>query len=135
MSAVALGDAWLTIEELVAVASGRSAVRLNREPAFRGRIERGAQFLKHTLDQGASIYGVNTGYGDSCVVSIPAHLVAELPAHLVRYHGCGSGERLDEAQTLAVLVARLCSLARGYSGVRWELLERLEEFVNRRILP
>jgi histidine ammonia-lyase len=135
MSAVALGDAWLTIEELVAVASGRSAVRLNREPAFRGRIERGAQFLKHTLDQGASIYGVNTGYGDSCVVSIPAHLVAELPAHLVRYHGCGSGERLDEAQTLAVLVARLCSLARGYSGVRWELLERLEELVNRRILP
>jgi hypothetical protein len=135
MSAVTLGDAWLTIEELVAVARGARALRLNREPAFRERIERGAGFLKRTLDQGASVYGVNTGYGDSCVVSIPPHLVVELPAHLVRYHGCGSGERLDEAQTLAVLMARLCSLARGYSGVRWELLERLEELVNRRILP
>ena len=135
MSAVVLGDAWLTIDELVAVACGARALRLNREPAFRERIARGAQFLKQTLDRGASVYGVNTGYGDSCVVSIPPHLVAELPAHLVRYHGCGSGERLDEAQTLAVLVARLCSLARGYSGVRWELLERLEEFVARRILP
>jgi len=53
----------------------------------------------------------------------------------VRYHGCGSGELFDEASTLTVLVARLCSLARGFSGVRWELLEALEELFNRRILP
>ncbi len=135
MTPLPLGDAWLTIEGVVQVASGRRAVGLSRDPAFRERIARGALFLKQTLDQGGTVYGVNTGYGDSCVVEIPPHLVAELPAHLVRYHGCGSGELFDEAQTLAVLVARLCSLARGFSGVRWELLERLEELINRRILP
>jgi len=135
MTPVPLGDAWLPIEGVVEVASGRRAVGLSRDPAFRERIARGALFLKQTLDQGGTVYGVNTGYGDSCVVEIPPHLVAELPAHLVRYHGCGSGELFDEAQTLAVLVARLCSLARGFSGVRWELLERLEALINRRILP
>jgi histidine ammonia-lyase len=135
MTPLPLGDAWLTIEGVVEVACGRRAVGLSRDPAFRERIARGALFLKQTLDQGGTVYGVNTGYGDSCVVEIPPHLVAELPAHLVRYHGCGSGELFDEAQTLAVLVARLCSLARGFSGVRWELLQRLEELINRRILP
>jgi len=135
MTPLPLGDAWLTIEGVVEVASGRRAVGLSRDPAFRERIARGALFLKQTLDQGGTVYGVNTGYGDSCVVEIPPHLVTELPVHLVRYHGCGSGELLDEAQTLAVLVARLCSLARGFSGVRWELLQRLEELINRRILP
>ena len=45
-------------------------------------------------------------------------LVAELPLHLTRYHGCGLGEYLDDEQTLAVLVCRLNSLAQGYSGVR-----------------
>ena len=135
MTPLPLGNAWLTIEGVVEVACGRRAVGLSRDPAFRERIARGALFLKQTLDQGGTVYGVNTGYGDSCVVEIPPHLVAELPAHLVRYHGCGSGELFDEGQTLAVLVARLCSLARGFSGVRWELLQRLEELINRCILP
>jgi len=133
--AVQVGGAQLTIENVVDVAAGRSRVALSPDPAFRARIERGAQFLQHTLDGGDSVYGVTTGYGDSCVVEIPGPLVAELPAHLVRYHGCGTGPLFDEESTLAVLVARLCSLARGFSGVRWVLLQRLEELINLRILP
>lgn len=132
---VQVGDAQLTIEDVVNVASARCGVTLSRDPAFRQRIERGAAFLKQTLDHAGSVYGVNTGYGDSCVVEIPPHLVPELPAHLVRYHGCGAGALLDEQATCAVLMARLGSLARGYSGVRWTLLERLEQLINHRILP
>jgi histidine ammonia-lyase len=132
---VRLGGRQLTIENVVDVAAGRRAVALNREPAFVERISRGAAFLKQALAENATVYGVNTGYGDSCVVSIPAHLVEELPAHLVRYHGCGSGALFDERATLAVLTARLNSLARGFSGVRWELLEGLEQLINCRVLP
>jgi histidine ammonia-lyase len=132
---VSLGGRQLTIENVVDVAAGRRAVALSREPAFVERISRGAAFLMQTLAEKATVYGVNTGYGDSCVVSIPAHLVEELPAHLVRYHGCGSGALFDEQATLAVLTARLNSLARGFSGVRWELLEGLERLINYRVLP
>ena len=132
---VKLGGRPLTIEEVVDVAAGLRAVALNREPAFIERIERGAAFLRQSLAEGATVYGVNTGYGDSCSVAIPAHLVPELPAHLVRYHGCGSGALFDEPATLAVLAARLNSLARGFSGVRWELLEGIERLINHRVLP
>jgi histidine ammonia-lyase len=135
VASVGVGGAQLTIENVVDVAAGRRAVALNREPAFIERIARGAAFLRQSLEENATVYGVNTGYGDSCVVSIPPELVEELPAHLVRYHGCGAGALFDERATLAVLAARLNSLARGFSGVRFELLEGIERLINYRVLP
>ncbi len=132
---VQVGGRQLTIENVVDVAAGRCAVALNRDPAFVERIERGAAFLGQALAENATVYGVNTGYGASCGVEIPAHLVQELPVHLVRYHGCGSGALFDERATLAVLTARLNSLARGFSGVRWGLLEGIERLINNRVLP
>lgn len=125
----------LTIEEVLAVAEGRSLVALPSDPAFTARIDAGARYLERLLANGGNIYGVTTGYGDSCTVGIPPELVAELPLHLTRYHGCGLGEILSPEATLAVLVARLNSLAQGYSGVRPILLERLTLMINRRILP
>jgi histidine ammonia-lyase len=133
--AVLVGGALLTIEDLVDVARGRRGLSLNRSAAFVDRVTRGAAFLDKVLREGGTVYGVNTGYGDSVSVRIPESLMAELPHHLVRYHGCGLGACLDDEQVLAVLVARLNSLAQGYSGVRWELLERLERLIEHRILP
>jgi len=134
-STVVIGGRRLTIEDVVAVARDGARVRLSDDPAWRARIERGAAFLRRHLDAGATVYGVNTGYGDACVVDVPAALVASLPLQLTRYHGCGLGAWLDDAQTLAVIAARLNSLAYGLSGVRPVLLERLADLVNHRVLP
>jgi histidine ammonia-lyase len=68
-------------------------------------------------------------------VAIPPALLAELPRQLCRYHGCGLGRFLEPEETLAVLLARLASLAQGFSGVRFELLEALAALINRRVLP
>src|SRR5207253_9097630 len=54
---------------------------------------------------------------------------------LTRCHGGGLGRHLDDAQTLAVVAARLNSLAYGFSGVRPVLLERLADLINHRVLP
>lgn len=117
------------------MALGGRPVALSQDPAFRARVAASLAFLDDLLREGAEVYGVNTGYGDSCTVPIPPALLEELPAHLVRYHGCGKGRFLDEAETLAVLLARLNSLAQGYSAVRFELLEALAALINHRILP
>ena len=53
----------------------------------------------------------------------------------MRFHGCGTGRILDETESAAVVAVRLASLARGYSGVRPLLLERLCDFLNLRLLP
>lgn len=133
--AIEIGPQRLSIEDLLTISIDGAPVSLSTDPAFQARIVAGAQYLEHLLADGGQIYGVTTGYGDSCTVGVPPELVAELPLHLTRYHGCGYGAHLSPEATLAVLVARLNSLARGYSGVRPILLERLALMINRRILP
>ena len=135
MNNVDVGKSRLTIEDVLLVAQGKASLELSKNADFEQRIRRGADYLAHLLADEGVVYGVNTGYGDSCTVAVPPHLVADLPLHLTRYHGCGLGEVLDEEATLAVLVCRLNSLAQGYSGVRYELLEQLAALIRLRILP
>ncbi|MEO8409180.1 MAG: aromatic amino acid lyase, partial [Propionivibrio sp.] len=132
---IEIGARRLAIEDVLQVARGGAGVALSAQPEFARRIRSGAAYLARLLADNGIVYGVNTGYGDSCTVSVPPELVAELPLHLTRYHGCGLGEHLDEEATLAVLVCRLNSLAQGYSGVRWELLEQLAALIEHRVLP
>lgn len=133
--AIEIGARRLSIEDVHAIAFGRAEVALNADANWRAHIERGAAFLRERLAAGATVYGVNTGYGDACVVSVPPELVEALPLQLTRYHGCGMGRLLDPAETRAVVAARLNSLAYGYSGVRMTLLERLADLINFNVLP
>ena len=133
--AVRFGDAPLRIEDVVALSQRRSAAVLSEDPVFRARITRGADFLDRVLREDGVIYGVTTGYGDSCTVNIPMDLVAELPHHLYTYHGCGLGRFLDPQETRAVLAARLASLSRGMSGVSLGLLQGLEQLLVHDVLP
>ena len=130
-----VGEQALSIEDVVAVARQEYQVALPESTAWRDLIQRGADFLDQLLLDEGVIYGVTTGYGDSCLVEIPMHQVNELPLHLSRFHGCGLGENLDLITARAVVVTRLCSLARGYSGVSLTLLERLVWMLNENIIP
>ncbi|SAL78326.1 histidine ammonia-lyase [Caballeronia choica] len=134
-AAVVVGGRKMTIEDIVSIARRGAPVALNPDPAWRARIQRGAEFLRSHLAEGRTVYGVNTGYGDACVVDVPDALVEALPLQLTRYHGCGLGRHLDDAEVLAVIAARLNSLAYGFSGVRTVLLERLADLINHRVLP
>ena len=135
LSLIQVGAQKLTIEDVLAVARRGQRVALASTPAFAQRIQRGASLLAKLLSDDGVIYGVNTGYGDSCTTAIPTDLTNELPLHLTRFHGCGLGCHLDDEATLATLICRLNSLAQGYSGVRWTLLEHLVALINHRILP
>ncbi|ENW95291.1 phenylalanine ammonia-lyase [Acinetobacter sp. NIPH 298] len=132
---VIVGEQPLSIEDVVAVARNECCVALPETNAWRELIQRGADFLDQLLADEGVIYGVTTGYGDSCLVEIPMHQVHELPLHLSRFHGCGLGENLDMITARAVVVTRLCSLARGYSGVSLALLERLVWMLNENVIP
>lgn len=132
---VEFGSARLQIEDIVNIAKGRTQVSLNRQDSFVSKIDKGAKFLESLLDEEGVIYGVTTGYGDSCTVAVPLDLVEELPVNLTRFHGCGMGEHFSHEQSLAVLATRLTSLSQGYSGVRMELLEQIAAFINHDIAP
>lgn len=135
MQVLVVGENLLSIEDVVAVARQEKSVALPTSAEWSDLIQRGADFLDQLLQDEGVIYGVTTGYGDSCLVEIPAHQVNELPLHLSRFHGCGLGQNLDLITARAVVVTRLCSLARGYSGVSHTLLERLVWMLNENVIP
>ena len=132
---VTFGEAPLAIEDILALSQRHARPLLQADAEYRERIARGARFLDTLLHKEGVIYGVTTGYGDSCVVAVPTEHVEALPRHLYTFHGCGLGQLLDAPATRAVLAARLRSLSHGMSGVRLELLERLRDFLAHDILP
>jgi histidine ammonia-lyase len=123
-----------SIDDVLTVARNKEPLTLG-DQEWQNFIEKGANFLREYLEKHPNVYGVTTGYGDSCNVKVPRELVDELPLHLTRFHGCGLGRYFNEEETRAILVARLASLKRGYSGVRVVLLESLIQLLNHNILP
>jgi histidine ammonia-lyase len=135
MSTVTFGKEPLTIEDIVAVAKRRKDAAINRDPAYAERIEAGSRFLDDTLKERGGVYGVTTGYGDSCDKTVPFDRYFDLPIHLSRFHGCGLGRHFDAETTRAILATRLNSMAQGYSGVSYALMEGFETFLRHDILP
>ena len=133
--AVVFDGTRLRIEDVAALSRRERAAVLSPAAEFRQRIQAGADFVARLLAEEGVIYGVTTGYGDSCTVAIPPELVSELPHHLYTYHGCGAGALLTPEQTRAVLAARLASLSQGMSGVSVALLAQLEGLLKHDILP
>jgi histidine ammonia-lyase len=135
LDALAVGGADLSLEDVLALARGERLVRLDDAPEVRDKIERARAVVEKLESEGGAVYGVTTGVGASAHVSIPEALRDAMPHNLMRFHGCGTGRILDEVETAAVVTVRLATLARGHSGVRVELLERMCELLNARLLP
>ncbi|MGL4221136.1 MAG: aromatic amino acid lyase, partial [Shewanella sp.] len=133
-SPIEFGRQLLTLEQVVAVAKG-AKVKLCDDADYQEYIQKGARFIDSLLHEEGVVYGVTTGYGDSCTVNVSLDLVHELPLHLSRFHGCGLGEVLSVMQARAVMACRLNSLAIGKSGVTYELLKHIETLLNLNIVP
>jgi len=133
--ALVLGGAPVTLEDIVQVAQGRRAVRINANPELDERLSNSRNHLTAALERGHPIYGVTTGYGASCGSRLEARRSDELGENLIRYHGCGTGDPLGIPEVRAAMLCRLSSLLQGYSGVTRELLEQLVRFLNAGITP
>lgn len=125
----------LSIEDIVKISKQDVLVELTNDEHFSKKINSALEFLDTLLKEDGVIYGVTTGYGDSVTVNIPLDLVKELPLHLTRFHGCGLGQAFNRIEGRAILATRLASLSQGFSGVSWELLNLLVEFINQDIIP
>ncbi|WP_018746471.1 HAL/PAL/TAL family ammonia-lyase [Chitiniphilus shinanonensis] len=132
---IVFGAADLRIEDVLALARRDARAELPADPAFAARIDAGAALIDRLLASDGVVYGVTTGYGDSCTTAVPADLAWELPRQLYTYHGCGLGRVFDPTETRAILAARLASLARGQSGVSFALLRQLQQLLARDLLP
>ena len=132
---VVIGEGPLSIEQILAVARAGAPVRLSKSKAFIERLERSQATLRAAMERGDPVYGVTTGYGESCGNRIDADAATQLGENLIRYHGCGVGEPLGEQEARAATLCRLNGLALGYSGVSLGLLNALTDLLNHGIAP
>ena len=123
----------LTLSQLRSIASGFAPIRLSAdcEPLVRAS----AATVRDIVAAGQPAYGINTGFGKLARVRIPDDQLDVLQANLVRSHAVGVGALLDDATVRLILALKIGSLARGYSGVRWEVLETLVAMYNAQIWP
>ncbi|MBN2342651.1 MAG: aromatic amino acid lyase [Deltaproteobacteria bacterium] len=125
----------LTIEDVLAVSAGECDVVLSDEATFVKCILDGRDALEHLKEKQQVVYGVTTGVGDSCTTSVSKENADQFALNLLRFHGCGMGEYLDERTSKAVLLVRLASLKTGFSAVRLELLQFLTRLLQLGITP
>lgn len=125
-----IGPNGLSLEEFCDIVLNNKTVSLSDDSNYQQHLQRGSDFITHLSQSDKTVYGVNTGFGESCSVEIKGDGVENLPLYLARFHGCGMGKNFDEKQCRAILLARIASLAKGYSGLRPEVLQRLIDFLN-----
>lgn len=125
-----IGEEKVCIEEVFEASRSDTQIELSSCEGFRDKIARSRYILEQKLSKNEVVYGVTTGYGDSCVIDIPEHLRKKLPLQLTRYHQCGMGEIFDVQTVRAIQLVRIISLAQGPSAVRIELLEHMVSLFN-----
>lgn len=111
------------------------AVRPTLSDSAWSRIERGAKRIDEVVAGGATVYGVNTGFGLLAHTHIARDDLDALQRNLVLSHACGVGPPLADEIVRLVLVMKSASLACGASGVRRETVAALMRLVEAEVYP
>jgi histidine ammonia-lyase len=123
----------LTLKQVIDVSRRNSNVSLSRGSIERMKSSR--EKVEKILAGGMPMYGVNTGFGDLQSVKIDGTQIIELQKNLIRSHSSGYGKSTDEESVRAMMLIRANALAKGYSGVRHEVVESLLQLLNLHIYP
>ena len=91
--------------------------------------------LKQLIDENRVMYGINTGFGELANKTISKDKLKQLQLNLIRSHACGVGKALSDDEVRLLMFIRANELARGASGVRVEIVEKLCEFLNKGVIP
>lgn len=123
----------LTLEQLRRILFEGEEVRL--DPAAMQLVKKSREAVERVVENGRTVYGINTGFGKFSDVAIAECDTDALQLHLIRSHACGIGAPFSEMVSRAMVVLRLNALLKGFSGIRPLVAERLAEMVNRHIHP
>jgi histidine ammonia-lyase len=130
---IALNGHKLSIEELWKIASLKVSCELADDA--RPLIRRSRELVESLAAQSRAIYGINTGFGPLSGFRIGNDELARHQINLLHHLSVGQGVLFSESETRAIMLARANTLARGFSGIREQLLELLITALSRGVLP
>src|SRR5574344_2788535 len=110
--------------------------RLNLGKEAVGRIQKCRDYLdKRMEEQVEPIYGITTGFGSLCNVSVDKENLSQLQKNLVMSHACGVGEDVSQEIVRLMIALKVKSLSYGFSGARVQTVQRLVDFYNNGVYP
>jgi len=123
LSFVQLRDIW------------QQPVKLSLDAAAIDAINASVACVNNIVAEGRTAYGINTGFGLLAQTRIATEDLQNLQRSLVLSHAAGVGEALDDAMVRLIMVLKINSLARGFSGIRLSVIEALIALVNAEVYP
>ncbi len=123
----------LDLNTVYKVATQNTEVKLS--DVAKKEMQKSRAFIETKIQGSDAVYGVNTGFGALSSVKISNEKLVELQKNLIRSHCTGVGKPLSLSQTRAIMLLRANALARGHSGIRIEVVEKILEFLNKNIIP
>lgn len=124
----------LTIERIDEIIRNGYKIELSEDA--RQRIIRCRKYLDEKIERDSEpIYGVTTGFGSLCKVSIGADQLSELQVNLIMSHACGVGERVPNDIVKIMILLKIQNMSYGYSGCKLDTVERMIDFFNNDVYP
>ena len=124
----------LTLERVGEIIDNNYKLQLSDDA--RARIERCRKYLDEKIATSpVPVYGVTTGFGSLCNVSIGQDQLSQLQINLIKSHACGVGERVPNEIVKIMILLKIQSLSYGFSGCKLDTVERLIDFFNEDIYP
>lgn len=124
----------LSIERIGEIVYGGYKIELSDDA--HKRIVECREYLDRKIAESTTpIYGVTTGFGSLCNVSIGSDYLAQLQINLMMSHACGTGDRVPNDIVKIMLLLKIQSLSYGFSGCQLVTVNRLIDFFNNEIYP
>lgn len=133
MNTLTLIPGSLTLQQLRQV--WRQPVKLTLDERAHDGINASVACVEAIVAEDRTAYGINTGFGLLAQTRIAAHDLENLQRSLVLSHAAGIGEPLDDAIVRLMMVLKINSLARGFSGIRLSVIQSLIALVNAEVYP
>ncbi len=124
----------LTLAKIQEIIDNKMTLALSDEA--KRRIEKCRAYLNHKMEsQKEPIYGVTTGFGSLCNISISKEQLSQLQKNLVMSHACGVGDEVPAEVVRLMLLLKAQNFCFGYSGAQLQTVQRLIDCYNDDVLP
>ena len=124
----------LTLADLRAINEDAN-IELNLDPSCYSAINKSADAVQQVIKQGKTVYGINTGFGLLANTHIDNKQLETLQHSIVLSHAAGFGEYLADNTVRLIMVLKINSLGRGFSGIRLTIIQALIQLFNQQIYP
>lgn len=124
----------ISLQQLRAVTKYEGIQYSLDQSAFNG-INKSAEAVQQVIAEDRVVYGINTGFGLLANTRIKNNELELLQRSIVLSHSAGFGEYMDDATVRLMMVLKINSLSRGFSGIRLEIIQALITLLNAEVYP